>query len=172
MAAATQNQALSALLFLYKEVLGKALPWLDGLERAKRPARCRRCSPRARCGACFAAMRGTKWLMASLLYGAGLRLSECLRLRVKDIDFEYRQILVRDGKGAKDRVTMLPEIADRAAAAHLERVEGLHAATSRRATATSSCPRAGAQVSARAVRSGLEVRVSLDTSCSADPAPA
>jgi len=108
-AAATQNQALSALLFLYKEVMVLPLPWLDDLERAKRPARLPAVLSPAEVMRLLAAMRGTKWLMASLLYGAGLRLTECLKLRVKDIDFEYRQILVRDGKGAKDRVTMLPQ---------------------------------------------------------------
>ena len=108
-AAATQNQALSALLFLYKEVLKQPLPWLDELERAKRPARLPTVLSRAEVTGLLAAMRGTKWLMASLLYGAGLRLTECLKLRVKDIDFAYRQIMVRDGKGAKDRMTMLPQ---------------------------------------------------------------
>jgi len=108
-AAATQNQALSALLFLYREVLVQPLPWLDELDRAKRPARLPAVLTRGEVQRLLGAMRGTKWLMASLLYGAGLRLTECLKLRVKDIDFEYRQILVRDGKGAKDRVTMLPE---------------------------------------------------------------
>ena len=107
-AAATQNQALSALLFLYKEVLKRPLPWLDELERAKRPARLPTVLSPAEVRRLLAAMRGTKWLMASLLYGAGLRLTECLKLRVKDVDFEYLQIVVRDGKGAKDRVTMLP----------------------------------------------------------------
>ena len=107
-AAATQNQALSALLFLYRHVLGEALPWLDELERAKRPVRVPAVLTRDEVQRLLAAMRGTPWLMASLLYGSGLRLTECLKLRVKDVDFGYRQILVRDGKGAKDRVTMLP----------------------------------------------------------------
>jgi integron integrase len=107
-AAATQNQALSALLFLYKEVLGTPLPWLDALERAKRPVRLPSVLTPEEVGRLLGKMQGPKWLMASLLYGAGLRLRECLKLRVKDVDFEYRQILVRDGKGAKDRVTMLP----------------------------------------------------------------
>jgi integron integrase len=110
-AAATQNQALSALLFLYREVLTQPLPWLDELERAKRPARLPAVLTRAEVQRLLAAMSGVKQLMASLLYGAGLRLTECLKLRVKDIDFDYRQIVVRDGKGAKDRVTMLPESA-------------------------------------------------------------
>ena len=106
--------------------------------------------------------------MASLLYGAGLRLMECLKLRVKDVDFEYRQILVRDGKGAKDRVTMLPESPGRAAAAsHLERVQALHERDlARRVTATWSCPHALARKYPRArVRVGLAVRVSLATRC-------
>ena len=107
-AASTQNQALSALLFLYKEVLAEPLPWLDELERARRPARLPTVLTGEEVRRLLACMRGTKWLMASLLYGAGLRLTECLKLRVKDIDFGYRQIMVRDGKGAKDRVTMLP----------------------------------------------------------------
>lgn len=107
-AAATQNQALSALLFLYKDVLRQPLPWLDELQRAKRPARLPTVLTRSEVQRLLSAMRGTKWLMASLLYGAGLRVTECLKLRVKDVDFEYRQIIVRDGKGAKDRVTMLP----------------------------------------------------------------
>jgi integron integrase len=107
-AAATQNQALSALLFLYKQVLGQPLPWLEELDRAQRPARVPTVLTREEVSRLLAAIQGTKWLMASLLYGAGLRLRECLKLRVKDIDFGYRQIVVRDGKGAKDRVTMLP----------------------------------------------------------------
>ena len=108
-AAATQNQALSALLFLYREVLGRPLPWLDELDRAKRPARMPTVLTQGEVRRLLAAMCGTKWLMASLMYGAGLRVTECLKLRVKDVDFGYRQILVRDGKGAKDRVTMLPQ---------------------------------------------------------------
>jgi integron integrase len=107
-AASTQNQALSALLFLYREVLLAPLPWLDELERAQRPARLPTVLTREEVRRLLARMRGTQWLMASLLYGAGLRLRECLKLRVKDVDFGYRQLVVRDGKGAKDRVTMLP----------------------------------------------------------------
>jgi integron integrase len=125
-AAATHNQALSALLFLYKEVLGQRLPWLDGLERARRPVRMPTVLTVAEVGRLLGAMRGTKWLMASLLYGAGLRLRECLKLRVKDVDFGYRQILVRDGKGAKDRVTMLPEPLIEPLEAHLARCKLLH----------------------------------------------
>jgi integron integrase len=108
-AAATQNQALAALLFLYKEVLGRELGWFDGVVRAKRPVRLPVVLTQGEVSALLAQLKGAHWLMASLLYGAGLRLMECLRLRVKDVDFAYRQILVRDGKGGKDRVTMLPE---------------------------------------------------------------
>ena len=125
-AAATQNQALSALVFLYREVLGSALPWLDELERVRRPARVPTVLSPGEVERLLAAMRGTKWLMASLLYGAGLRLRECLRLRVKDVDFAYRQIVVRDGKGAKDRVTMLPGSVIEPLRAHLDRARRLH----------------------------------------------
>jgi len=125
-AAATQNQALSALLFLYKEVLGQPLPWLEDLERAKRPARLPSVLTRDEVQRLLGQMQGVKWLMASLLYGAGLRLRECLKLRVKDVDFGYRQILVRDGKGAKDRVTMLPQSVIDPLQAHLVRVQTLH----------------------------------------------
>jgi integron integrase len=125
-AAATQNQALSALLFLYREVIGRPLPWLDELERAKRPVRVPTVLTREEVARLLGAMNGTKWLMASLLYGAGLRLRECLKLRVKDLDFGYRQIVVRDGKGAKDRVTMLPDTLVRPLQAHLAEVKREH----------------------------------------------
>ena len=125
-AAATQNQALSAPIFLYKEVLAQPLPWLEDLERAKRPARLPNVLTRDEVQRLLARMQGVKWLMASLLYGAGLRLRECLKLRVKDVDFGYRQILVRDGKGAKDRVTMLPQSVIEPLQAHLVRVKTQH----------------------------------------------
>ena len=125
-AAATRNQALAALLFLYKDVLGQALPWLDQVERAKRPARLPTVLSVAEIQRLLAEMDGTKWLMASLLYGAGLRLRECLKLRVKDIDFDYRQLLVRDAKGGKDRVTMLPQSVIEPLQRHLVRVRALH----------------------------------------------
>jgi len=126
-AAATQNQALSALLFLYKEVLGQELAWLDGVQRATRPPRLPTVLTREEAERLLTAMVGTRWLLASLLYGAGLRVIECLRLRVKDVDLSYRQILVRDGKGEKDRVTVLPEALIEPMRAHLERVRMLHA---------------------------------------------
>lgn len=123
----TQNQALSALLFLYKEVLGAQLGWLDGLQRPTRPPRLPVVLTRAEVERLLAQLTGTKWMIASLLYGAGLRVMECLRLRVKDIDLSYRQVLVRDGKGAKERVTMLPEKLIEPLRGHLGRVRLLHA---------------------------------------------
>ena len=125
-AAATQNQALAALLFLYKEVLQQPLPWLAGIDRAKRPVRVPTVLSVAEVERLLAAMSGAKGLMASLLYGAGLRLRECLNLRVKDVDFDYRQIVVRDGKGAKDRATMLPENLVQPLQRHLGKVRVLH----------------------------------------------
>ena len=107
-AAATQNQALSALLFLYKQVLGIELPWLDEIDRAKKPQRLPVVLTRAEAQALLAQMTGVHWLMASLLYGTGMRLMECVRLRVQDIDFERRELMIRQGKGGKDRPTMLP----------------------------------------------------------------
>lgn len=125
-ASATQNQALAALLFLYKEALGQTLPWLDGLDRAKRPVRLPVVLSEAEVRAMLSQLEGVKWLMVSLLYGAGLRQQECLMLRVKDVDFSYHQILVRDSKGGKDRVTMLPEAVVQPLHVHLGRVQGLH----------------------------------------------
>ena len=106
--ASTQNQALAAILFLYRDVLEKNLPWLDNLVRAKRPARLPVCLTPDEVAAVLRYMTGTPRLMAMLIYGAGLRLLECARLRVKDLDFANHQIVVRSGKGDKDRVTILP----------------------------------------------------------------
>ncbi len=106
--ASTQNQALCALLFLDRHVLGLKLGWLDDIVRAKRPQRLPIVLTRSEVKALLGALEGVHWIMASLLYGAGLRLLECLRLRAKDIDFSSHQILVREGKGNKDRRTMLP----------------------------------------------------------------
>ncbi|MGB7650956.1 MAG: integron integrase [Gallionella sp.] len=124
-AAATQNQALAALLFLYKEVLGIALPWLDDIRRAKKPRRLPVVLNRQEVAALLAQLEGTHGLMARLLYGTGMRLMECCRLRVKDVDLSRREILVRDGKGGKDRVTMLPESLLAPIQAHLQRVRSL-----------------------------------------------
>lgn len=125
-ASSTQNQALSAILFLYKEVLGKDLPWLENVERAKRPARLPVVLTPAEVRAVMAHLDGRHRVMAGLLYGAGLRLMECVRLRVKDVDFAYQQITVRDGKGNKDRVTMLPQSVVEPLRDHLAKVRILH----------------------------------------------
>lgn len=107
---ATQPQALSALLFLHQEALDVELPWLDDLVRAKKPRRLPSVLTRAEVSTLLGAIDDPDATLPSrLLYGAGLRLLECLRLRVKDVDTSRREILVRDGKGQKDRVTMLPE---------------------------------------------------------------
>ncbi len=125
-AASTQNQALSALLFLYKQVLKQEISWLEGVERAKRPARMPVVLTRDEVHKIFAHLHGTLRLMAGLLYGSGLRLMECVRLRVKDIDFGYAHITVRDGKGAKDRVTMLPVNLTKSLERHLQKVQAQH----------------------------------------------
>ena len=125
-AASTQNQALSAILFLYREVLGVELPWLQGVERAKKPARLPTVLSVAEVNSLLAKLEGTKGLMGGLLYGTGMRLMECVRLRVKDVDFEMRQIMVRDGKGLKDRMTVLPESLVVPLQAHLQKVKTLH----------------------------------------------
>ena len=125
-AASTQNQALAALIFLFKDVLEQPFGWLDDLERAKKPLRIPVVLSRQEVRALFAHLEGTYWLIASLLYGAGLRLMECVRLRVKDVDFHYCQIMIRDGKGQKDRVSMLPENLVNPMRNHLARVRILH----------------------------------------------
>src|SRR3989442_4954189 len=118
-AASTQNQALSALLFLYREVLAVDLPRLDGVVRAKRPERLPVVLTREEVCAVLQRLTGVPHLMAYLLYGAGLRVLECCRLRVQDLDFARNQITVRGGKGDKDRVTMLPAVVKRDLARHL-----------------------------------------------------
>ncbi len=125
-AASTQNQALSALLFLYREVLELDVPWLDGLVRAKRPQRLPVVLTRDEVRAVLRLLNGVPRLMASLLYGSGLRLLECCRLRAQDIDFAANQIVVRGAKGDKDRVTVLPAVIKADLARHLERVRQQH----------------------------------------------
>ena len=119
---------MSALLFLYKEIIQKELPWLDGVERSKRPARLPVVLTENEVRALLARLEGTRWLMVSLLYGTGMRLLECLRLRVKDVDFEMRQVTIREGKGGRDRVTMLPGSLVESLRDHLSRVRALHEA--------------------------------------------
>lgn len=106
--ASTQNQALHALLFLYKEVLKVDLPWLNEFKTAKKSSRVPVVLTKEEVKTILNHLSGTNWLIANLLYGSGLRLIEALRLRVKDLDFGFRQIVVRDGKGGKDRFTVMP----------------------------------------------------------------
>ncbi len=125
-AASTQNQALSALLFLYRDVLDQDLPWLDNVVRAKGAQRLPVVLTRAEVRAVIQELQGTPRLMALLMYGAGLRLLECARLRVQDVDFASNQIVVHGGKGDKDRVTMLPRAVKADLAQHLQRVKRQH----------------------------------------------
>lgn len=124
--ASTQNQALNAIVFLYQEVLHIELDWMENLVRAKRSKRLPLVMSKDEVRRVIAAMSGAHQLLAKVLYGTGLRLMECLRLRVKDIDFELNQIIVRNGKGDKDRVTMLPDAIKPALREHLDRVKILH----------------------------------------------
>lgn len=124
--ASTQNQALAALVFLYREVLGRDLPWLAGLVRAKPSTRLPVVLSRDEVQALLNALSGLPKLAATLLYGSGLRLMECCSLRVKDVDFARDQITIRSGKGRKDRTTVLPTAASGELHAHLERVREAH----------------------------------------------
>ncbi len=125
-AASTQNQALAAILFLYRDVLAIDLPWIENVVRARMPVRVPVVLPRADVQRLFAHLEEEFHLIAQLLYGSGLRLMEALRLRVKDIDFEYSQIVVRDGKGRKDRVTILSDAVVPALERQLSRVRDSH----------------------------------------------
>lgn len=125
--AATQSQALSAILFLYREVLEQPLPWLDDVTRAKRPARLPVVLAVDEVQRLLAAVENVDMaLVLRLLYGTGMRLLEGLRLRVKDVDFVRREILVREGKGAKDRITMLPESLMQPLRAQVAKVKAQH----------------------------------------------
>jgi integrase len=119
-AASTQNQTLNALLFLYREILGVELPWLDDVVRAKRPQHLPTVLTRDEVRAVLERVDGVPRVTALLLYGAGLRLLECCRLRIKDVDFATNQITIRDGKGGKDRLTMLPGAVKAHLAKHIE----------------------------------------------------
>lgn len=125
-AAGTQNQALAALLFLYREVLRVDLPWMENVIRAKRPRRIPTVLSREEVTRLLALMEGPTWLMAALLYGTGMRLMECVRLRLKDVDFERGEIVVRNGKGGKDRRVPLPARLRELLQAAMERVRLLH----------------------------------------------
>jgi len=124
--ASTQTQALSAILFLYRYVIGREVGDLGHVIRARKPKRLPVVMSREEVKAVLSNLTGDKWLMASLMYGTGLRLMECLRLRVQDIDFTRKEILVRDGKGAKDRITMLPESLKGPLQDYLKRVKAIH----------------------------------------------
>lgn len=138
--ASTQNQALAAILFLYRQVLEVELPWLENIVRAKRPVRLPVVLSAKDVAAVLDQLDGQFRLIGQLLYGGGLRLMETLRLRIKDIDFDYLQITVRDGKGKKDRATVLPEATINSLQNHLERVRELHEAALRRGYAGVELP--------------------------------
>jgi len=124
--ASTQNQALNAVLFLYQAILQRKIGFIEGVVWAQRPKRLPVVLTKDEVRKIFGALNGTPWLMAMLLYGAGLRLMECCRLRVKDIDFSQNQILIRAGKGNKDRHTMLPAAVRELLHKHLTEVKRLH----------------------------------------------
>src|SRR5438093_11371509 len=124
--ASTQNQAFSALLFLYQQVLDRKLDFIDNVQRVTRPAKLPVVFTPAEARAVLAHLKGDYQLMAQLLYCSGLRLIECLRLRVKDIDFGYNRITVRDGKGLRERVALLPRQIQQPLRAHLDRIKELH----------------------------------------------
>ena len=125
-AASTQNQAKCAILFLYKEILNHDLDWLKNVKSAKRSERVPVVLTKSEVEALLSALDGTYWMAGHILYGAGLRIMECVRLRVKDIDFEMNQITVRDGKGKKDRRTVLPNVIKDNLKRHLMKVKALH----------------------------------------------
>ena len=128
--ASTQNQALAALLFLYQKVLQVELPWLDGIVRAKLSRHLPVVLTPGEARDVLSQLQGEHWLIASLLYGSGLRLREALTLRVKDVQFEYRQLIVRSGKGGKDRSAILPDALVAPLQQHLVTVKALHALAS------------------------------------------
>ena len=126
-AASTQRQALSAILFLYREVLKTDPPWIDDIVRARQPKRLPTVLSREEVAALLARLEGTVQLVVMLLYGAGMRILECLRLRVQDIDFDLGTITIRDGKGRKDRTTLLPSSCRQRLLDHLDHVRAVHA---------------------------------------------
>ncbi len=141
-AASTQNQALSAILFLYREVLDIKLDWLEDVVRAKKPERLPVVLSKPETNSLLSRMDGVNRLMASLLYGSGLRLMECLRLRVSDIDFHKKLIIVRNGKGGKDRVTLFPEPLIPLLQDHLQKVKLIHKADLERGAGSVFLPNA------------------------------
>jgi integron integrase len=148
----TQNQALASLLFLYRDVLEMDLPWLENVVRARMPVRVPIVLPRAEVQRLLAELEGQFHLIAQLLYGSGLRLMEALRLRFKDVDFDYSQIVVRDGKGHKDRVTILPEAVVEPLKLHLHVVREAHKRALKRGFGGVDLPHALAQKYPNAMR--------------------
>ncbi|MBM4197874.1 MAG: integron integrase [Gammaproteobacteria bacterium] len=138
--ASTQSQALQALLFLYRVVLSVDLPWLDNVTRATRPKHLPVVLGRKEVRAILGNLDGAPWLVCNLLYGSGLRLLEALRLRVKDLVLERHELVVRDGKGQKDRVTVVPAAIDRELREHLARLRELYATERRNAAPGVSMP--------------------------------
>lgn len=148
-APSTQNQALAALLFLYRDVLTVDLPWMDNVVRAKRAPRLPVVLPRAETSALLNALSSREALMAGLPYGSGLRLMECLRLRIKDVDLARHEITVREGKGGKDRKTVLPERLRPALRAQIDSVRVLRARPGGRLRGSLPAICAGAKISQR-----------------------
>ena len=163
--ASTQNQALNAVLFLYRHVLRKDIGYVNGVVRANRPKRLPTVLTRQEVRSILGNLAGLEWIMTMLLYGAGLRLMECLRLRVKDVDFSSNEIRVRSGKGDKDRVTMLPGAVKEPLLTHLQGVKRQHEEDLRKGS-RSRCPArcAGAQIPKRRQRVGLAVDISCNQS--------
>lgn len=170
-ASSTQTQALSALLFLYREVLGRPVESLGDVVRAKRPERLPVVLTREEVRAVLARLDGSPRLVATLLYGTGMRLMECLRLRVKDVDFGLNQILVRDGKGMKDRLTMLPAALRQPLQRHLAAVRALPGRTSGRALVRSTCPTPSPGNTPRLRNGGAGNGSSLPASAASTPGP-
>jgi len=158
--ASTQNQALSAVLFLYEVILGRRLSWMEDIVRAKRPVRLPVVLSRAEVPAVLSRLHGTTWLMASLLYGGGLRLLECVELRVKDLNFDRGELVVRDDKGGKDRVTMMPAALRKTLGEHLAHVKAQHDADLSRACARGTAGRAQTEISERGARVGMAMGLS------------
>jgi integron integrase len=152
--ASTQNQALNAILFLYRAVLGRDLGWIENVVRAKRPKRLPVVLSREEVRLLLKHLEGTKHLMASLLYGSGLRLMECLRLRVKDLDLERRQLVVRAGKNNRDRTTLLPESLAAPLAQQLKKVREIHRRDLKQGGIRASLPGA---LAAKYVNAGHEI---------------
>jgi integrase len=168
-AAPTQNQAKAAILFLYKQVLGQELDWLDGVTTAKASAHLPVVLTMEEVRAVLGRLTGVNWLIASLLYGSGLRLMEAIRLRVKDVEFTRREVLVRDGKGGKDRVTMLSDRLIEPLRDHCAREARARAGSRGRVWRGVSALRSRAQVSARRPAVGLAIRLSRAASVARSP---